>query len=365
MNSLKAVILAGGFATRLRPLSCTRPKTLFPILNKPLLQWTFERLSESGVDQAILAVNALTQFHIKQKHPPRSGIKIKYSIDPPKKPLGTAGPIKKAEKLIGHDQPFIVLNGDIFAEINYKDLLATHTKTNALATIALCTVEDPSAFGVAELENGNRIIRFIEKPAKGKAPSNYINAGAYILDPEVFNYIPEGKPVSIEREVFPKLAQEGKLFGHKIDGLWIDIGKPREYLEANKTLLDVFAKSKRKQISKIFEIKEPVALDKGVIIEEKSVIGPYAIIGKNVKIGKHTQIANSVILEDTEIGNETIINGAIVGQDAKIGSHVKIGKNCIVADQAKIRDSVELSHCAAVCPAREITENILKPYDDC
>jgi mannose-1-phosphate guanylyltransferase len=352
--SLKALILAGGFATRLRPLSCTRPKSLFPIVNKPLLQWTFERLSKSGVDKAVLAVNALTQFYIKQNHPAKSGLKIEFSIDPPKKPLGTAGPIKKAEKLIGHDEPFIVLNGDIFADINYKDLFATHKKTNALATIALCTVKDPSAFGVAELEEGNRIKRFIEKPAKGEALSNLINAGAYILDPKVFNYIPEGRPVSLEREVFPKIAQEGKLYGYKTEGLWIDIGKPKEYLEANKIILDVVAKSKRKQISKNFEVKNPIALDKGAKIEEKSVIGPYAIIGKNVKVGKHVQISNSVIFEDVEIGDETIIDAAIVGEGAKIGSRVKIEKNCIVADHAKIRDNVNLSRSTAVCPAKEI-----------
>ena len=353
MTSLKAIILAGGFATRLRPLSCTRPKALFPIVNKPLLQWTFERLSKNGVDKAVLAVNALTQFYIKQNNPAKSGLRIKFSIDPPKKPLGTAGPIKKAEKLIGHDEPFIVLNGDIFAEINYRDLIVTHKKTKALATIALCTVEDPSAFGVAELE-GNRIKRFIEKPAKGEALSNLINAGAYVLDPKVFDYIPEGRPVSLEREVFPKIAQEGKLYSCKTEGLWIDIGKPKEYLEANKTILDLIVKSKRKQVSNIFEIKDPVALDKGIKIDEKSVIGPYAIIGKNVKIGKHVRITNSVIFEDTEIGDETIIDGAIIGEGAKIGSHVKVGKNCIVADQAKIRNNVNLSRSIAVCPAKEI-----------
>lgn len=353
MSSLKAIILAGGFATRLRPLSCTRPKALFPIVNKPLLQWTFERLANNGVDKAVLAVNALTQFYIKQNRPAKSGLKIKFSIDPPKKPLGTAGPIKKAEKLIGHDEPFIVLNGDIFADINYRDLVSTHKKAKALATIALCTVEDPSAFGVAELE-GNRIRRFIEKPAKGEALSNLINAGAYVLEPKVFDYIPAGRPISLEREVFPKIAQEGKLFSYKTEGLWIDIGKPKEYLEANKTILDLIVKTKRKQISKIFEINDPAAIDKGTKIDEKSVIGPYAIIGKNVKIGKHVQITNSVIFEDTEIGDETTIDGAIVGEGAKIGSCVKVGKNCIVADQAKIRNNVNLSRSIAVCPAKEI-----------
>ena len=143
MTRLKAVILAGGFATRLRPLSCARPKTLFPIVNKPLLEWIFQGLSDNGVNEAILAVNALTQFHIKQQLPRKHGLKIKFSIDPPKTPLGTAGPIKKAEKLIGHDDPFIVLNGDIFAYLNYKELFDTHVKSGALATIALCKVDDP------------------------------------------------------------------------------------------------------------------------------------------------------------------------------------------------------------------------------
>jgi len=184
--------------------------------------------------------------------------------------------------------------------------------------------------------------------------SNLINAGAYVLDPKVFDYIPEGRPVSLEREVFPKIAQEGKLYSYKTEGLWIDIGKPKEYLEANKTILDLIVKSKRKKIPKIFEIKDPTALDKGIKIDEKSVIGPYAIIGKNVKIGKHVQITNSVIFEDTEIGDETIIDGAIIGEGARIGSHVKVGKNCIVADQAKIRNNVNLSHSIAVCPAKEI-----------
>ena len=153
---MKALILAGGFATRLRPLSCARPKTLFPIVNKPLLQWIFERLAQGEVDEAILAVNALTQFYIRQHKPPTHGLKVRFSIDPPKMPLGTAGPIKKAEKLIGHVEPFIVLNGDIFANINYKKLLETHRNSDALATITLCTVEDLKLWR-RELCNGNCI----------------------------------------------------------------------------------------------------------------------------------------------------------------------------------------------------------------
>jgi mannose-1-phosphate guanylyltransferase len=354
VTPLKALILAGGFATRLRPLSCSRPKTLFPIVNKPLLQWIFERLAAGGVDQAILAVNAITQFYIRQHKPSKCGLRVRFSVDPPKMPLGTGGALKKAENLIGHNEQFIMLNGDIYADINYRELLEAHKKSGALATIALCKVEDPCSFGVADLE-GIKIKRFVEKPSKGQAPSNKINAGVYVLSPEIFTYIPEGKAVSIEREVFPKLAEEGKLCGHCIDGLWIDIGKPHEYLEANKAVLDSLKRNIKIENIKPY-IKNPVALDTGVFVGEKSVIGPYAIIGKNVKVGTNVQISNSVIFAEAHIADGAILNGAIVGEGAKIGKGVKLPKGCVVGDLAKVKDSIHMHDGQVVCPAKEVTE---------
>ena len=353
------MILAGGFGTRLRPLSCTRPKTLFPIVNKPLLQWIYERISKSNIQEAILAVNGLTAFYIKNERIPKHRLKIKYSIDPPKKPLGTGGPIKNAEKLIGHTEPFLVLNGDIFVEVDYKEILETHRKNKALATIALCEVEDPTRYGVAELTEKNRITRFIEKPAKGTAPTNLINAGIYVLSPEIFNYIPKGQKVSMEREIFPKLAQQGKLYGHTINGLWIDIGKPEEYLQTNKIILDSLTKKQKPKKGK-YETKTPTALDKNVSIGEKSIIGPYAILGKNVTIGKNVQISNTVIFPDTKIDDNTSINGAVIGKAATIGKNVKISKGCIIGDQAKIKDNLTLSKKTAVCPAKEVSDNTSK-----
>lgn len=272
--------------------------------------------------------------------------------------------MKKAEKLLGHEEPFIMLNGDIFADLSYSDLLNTHKKSGALATMALCRVEDPSRYGVAELENGNSIKRFIEKPPREEAPSNFINAGVYILSPEIFEYIPHARAVSIEREIFPKLAAEGKLYGHFADGLWMDIGKPEEYLEANRIVLDRMAK-KGKNNHASYEQKDPVAIDRQVLIGEKSVIGPYAIIGKNTIIGKNVRICNSVVFRDVEIGDFASLEGAIVGGGARIGKHVHLGKGCIIGDQAKIADSIHLPDGFAVCPAKEVSEKILKPSIDC
>ena len=355
------MILAGGFGTRLRPLSCTRPKTLFPIVNKPLLQWIYERISKSNIQEAILAVNGLTAFYIKNERIPKHRLKIKYSIDPPKKPLGTGGPIKNAEKLIGHTEPFLVLNGDIFVEVDYKEILETHRKNKALATIALCKVEDPTRYGVAEMAANNRITRFVEKPAKGKAPTNLINAGIYVLNPEIFQYIPKGKKVSMEREIFPKLAEQGKLYGYTIHGLWIDIGKPGEYLQTNKIILDKLTKPQKPRNTK-YETKTPVALDKGVTIGKNSIIGPYAILGKNVTIGKNVHITNTVVFPYTKIDDNASINGAIIGENAEIGKKVKITQGCIIADQAKIKNNISLTDGTAVCPAKEVTEkrNTLK-----
>jgi len=290
-------------------------------------------------------------------------LKVRYSIDPPRMPLGTAGPVKKAEKLIGHDEPFIVLNGDIFAEINYKALVETHEKRNGLATIALCKVEDPCRYGVAELEDGNRIKRFIEKPAKNKIPSNLINAGVYVLSPKVFEYIPSGRAVSVEREIFPKLAEEGKLYGHHVNGLWMDIGKPEEYLETNKIILDSTAKTSKPAKAKNFELKNPVAFDKHVSIGEKSVIGPYAIIGKNASIGKNVQISNSVIFPNVHIEDFASIDGAIIGESARIGKHVKITYECIIGDHTIVRENLEIS--GKVCPGKEVAENVIKPKFHC
>ena len=351
MRHLKALILIGGFGTRLRPLSCTRPKALFPIVNKPLLQWTFEKLAENGVDEVVLAVNKLTQFHIRQQRLPRCGLKVRFSVDPPKMPLGTAGPIKKAQKLLGND-PFLVLNGDLITEIDYKELFNSHLEGQAVATIALHEAEDPSRYGVAELAADNRIKRFVEKPTKGTESSKLINAGVYVLSPKIFDYIPTGKAVSIEREVFPKLAEQNALFGHKVGGLWIDIGKPEEYLETNKLLLETCETEPPKR--GLFECKKPLAVSKGVSIGENSIIGPYTVLGKNVTVGKNVRIRDSVVFSDAKIDDDADISGTLIGEAAHVGKKVKLTEGCIVADHAKIRDGASLSEKVHVCPAKEV-----------
>ena len=360
---MKALILAGGVGTRLRPLSCTRPKLLFPVVNKPLLDWTLERLAESGVKEVILAVNYMAEAFIQRYGKSKYGMKISYSRE--EKPLRTGGPIKKAERLIGREKPFFVLNGDILTKIDYAELVKRHEEKDAIATIALYEVEDPSRYGTVKLTENHRVIRFEEKASRGKGPSNLINAGIYVLDPKIFGYIPNGRPVSIEHETFPRLANEGKLYGHEFKEIWIDIGESEDYLKANWLLLDAEIRKGCLGIGVSLkmgvEIKDPAVVDKGVNIGQKSKVGPYAVIGKDVVLGKEVRVENSVIFPGTMISDFASIRGTIIGEKTIIGKRVKIKDGCIIGDHAIIRDNVTLTRGVTVCPSKEVTESVSTP----
>lgn len=245
------------------------------------------------------------------------------------------------------------MNGDIFADIDYKELWKSHMKTGAAATLTLYRVEDPSRFGVAEIAGSGKIKRFIEKPAKGTEPSKFINAGAYVLNPEILQLIPENRTISIEREIFPRLAEQEKLYGYIFNGLWIDIGKPQEYLQTNRILLDTL-KPKLTPKANGYEIRKPIAIDKKVSIGEATIIGPYTVLGKNVTIGNNAEISNSVVLQGTKISNNVRIDGAIIGEEAIIEENVKIMEGCIIGDHAKVRKNAAPSKNTTVCPAKEI-----------
>ncbi len=357
---MKAIILAGGIGTRLRPLSCTRPKLLFPVLNKPLLDRTLERLAEIGVDGVILAVKYMSEVFKQRYGEKKHGISISYSIE--KKPMRTGGAIKYAEGLIGHEESFLVLNGDIFSTIDYSALIKKHKETDAVATIALYRVEDPSRYGTVKLASENKITMFVEKAPLEQAPSNLINAGVYILDPEIFDYIPSGRPVSIEHEVFPKLAEEGKLFGHEFSEIWIDIGKPSDYLRANWLILDA-EKEKRFLgkdviISDGVEISEPILCAAEVSVGESSKLGPYVVIGRGAVLGRNVKIEDSIVFPYAMIEDNASVTGSVVGEGATIGSGAIISDGCVIGDYATISDNITISRNVTICHSKEVKENV-------
>jgi mannose-1-phosphate guanylyltransferase len=319
---LKALLLVGGLATRLKPLSLNRPKCLFPINNKPIIGHLLENLAEAGCTEAILAVNNLADKIKKQLGPEKYGIKLHYSLE--KTPLGTGGPIKLAEKQL-QDDDFIVLNGDILSFIDLNELMYIHRNSQAAATITLKLVDDPTRYGVVKFSSEDSIIEFVEKPRREDAPSNWINAGCYALSPNVLSQFPEGK-FSIEREVFPKLAAINQLKGYKYYGEWVDIGVPTDYLWANKTLQTI----------------------KG---ERASSISTDTVI----KEGSH--VLDSIIWEKTVIGKNTAIIDSIIGAHCVIGDNVKI-TGAVIADNVEIKDNVTIPPGTKIWPDRTIEKSI-------
>ncbi|MFX0161859.1 MAG: sugar phosphate nucleotidyltransferase [Candidatus Hodarchaeota archaeon] len=370
----KAIVLVGGFGTRLRPLSCTRPKALFPVANAPLLERVVRALAEGDVEEVILAVNYQADLlEAKLGRGEKFNISIKYSKE--KHPLGTAGPLWYAGDELRDSEPFFMLNGDIIAEVDYKKLLEFHREKGAMATIALHEVEDPSRYGVVELDSSNRILKFVEKPPKDEAPSNLINAGCYVLDPEVIDMVPEGKKTSIEREIFPKIAEKENLFGFKSEGIWIDLGLPGDYLCANRTMLERECKKARNfviidptaKIGKTTKIRGPTIIGANCIIAENCDIGPYVAIGEDTVIGDGVNLENTVIFPRVEITNFSSIAHSIVGEGVFIGQWVKIqgsqenGQVVILGDYCEVTDKVTVTAGTSVCPFKCLDECVLTP----
>jgi mannose-1-phosphate guanylyltransferase len=213
-----------------------------------------------------------------------------------------------------------------------------------------------------KLADQNRITQFVEKAPLGEAPSNLINAGVYVLDPEIFGHIPAGRPVSIEREVFPMLAEAGKMFGHEFNRVWIDIGKPADYLKANRVMLD--AETEKRQLGKgvklgeAVEFRDPVVVDTDVGVGQNTRLGPYTTVGKGAVLGRNVAVENSVVFPDATIMDNASVTGAVVGEGTTIGRGAKVMEGCVIGDYVTVRDNVVLSRNVTVCHSKEVKDNV-------
>jgi NDP-sugar pyrophosphorylase family protein len=354
---MKAVILAGGYGTRLRPLSCIKPKLLFPILGKPILKRNLEVLSKIGVTEVILAVNYLAKELKRELGKQYAGLTIKYSLE--KTPLGTGGPIKKAEKLID-EYPFFIMNGDVVFGEEILEILKTHEENHPVATVALHEVDDPSRFGVVKLNEKMFIEEFIEKP-KQQPPSKLINAGIYLAEKEIFNYIKPGK-ASLEKEVFPVLASEKKLLGYKYNGVWFDIGKINDFIKANFSFLN--SSKNNLIIEDNVKISEKAKLNPPVFIGSSSKIygevGPYAVVNKQCIINKDAKVSNSILFQKVKVGKSSIIVNSIIGDEAFINENVEV-KDSILSFRVSVNKGVKIVNNVKVCPFKEVEEDVIGP----
>jgi mannose-1-phosphate guanylyltransferase len=319
---MEAIILAGGFGTRLRPLTYTRAKSLLPIMNKPMISYLIESLP-TDVDKVILAVNyrkkQIEQFFDTYD----CGKEIIVNDEP--EPLGTGGAVKFAEEHIT-DQ-FFVLNSDIICSLNLSEMMKFHKKNDAVASISLWPVEQVSEFGVADVKQNGKITRFVEKPKPEDAPSNLINAGAYLLDKTVLDYIETGRLISMEKEIFPQIINDThRFYGYQFDGYWMDIGRIKSYLDVHQFLLQ---KKEKNQIC------GKNCINQGELSN--------SVLGNHVSIGKNSTISECIVLDNAVIENNCQLHQCVIGEHSMIHSDSHL-QWAVIGDNETISSNSELNN---------------------
>ncbi|UCF12805.1 MAG: NDP-sugar synthase [Thermoplasmatales archaeon] len=319
---MEAIILAGGFGTRLRPLTYTRAKALLPILNKPMIHYLINMLPKE-VDKVILAVNYRKDQIEEYLKNNNFGKEIIVNDEP--EPLGTGGAVKFAEKHVTGS--FLVLNADIICSLNLDNMIDFHEKKNAVSTISLWRVENVSEFGVVDMKDDGNVIGFVEKPKPEDAPSDLINAGAYFLEPKVLDYIETGRLVSMEKEIFPQIITDTeKFFGFEFKGYWIDVGRIQSYIDANKLLL-------KNQKLKYYE---------GNDCEIDGELSKSSI-GSNVFIGNNANLGSTIVFDNVKIGKNVVLNNCVIGENCRIGDHSNL-KNSVVGDNEIVIEKTVLDN---------------------
>jgi len=358
-----AIVLAGGYATRLRPLTLTRPKALLPVLGKPILDWILEGLKSAGVYRVFMSVRYLADM-IKSRYGDGGGLGIKIEYVEEINPLGDAGPVPLIVNKYGIKDPFLVVYSDIFSNINFAEVIKHHLSNSGLVTIALTKVEDPSRYGVAVLDADNKVVSFVEKP-QGVVSSNLINAGVYVFQPQALKYFPSKTPSKLAIDVIPKVVKDGELYGYVHEGLWLDIGVPKDYLEANIKALKHFMPeghvSNEAELSEDATIIQPSFIDRNVKVGKASVIGPYAVVGYKTLIGSNSRVKNSVLLNNVVLEPAAHIEYSVVGEGTHIGKWVRISEGCVLGDEVTIGDEVYIAKNTVILPHKEVNENVETP----
>jgi mannose-1-phosphate guanylyltransferase len=326
---VKALVLAGGFGTRLRPLTYTRPKHLLPIANRPHIEHVFDLLLAHGIREVVLLTSYLADAFTGAIATARErGLEVSVAYE--QAPLGTAGALKNAQELVG-DGTFLAFNGDILTDLDLDAVLNFHRGRGAEATIVLTPVDDPSAFGVVPTAADGRVLGFIEKPPPGQAPTNLINAGVYVFEPQVLERIPAGQVYSAERELFPGMVAQGaRLFALPTDAYWIDIGTPEKFLQAN---LD--AVEGRYRTSAVARPGPGMVLaDAGAQIAPGARVSS-ACLGADSSIGPGAVVERSVLLPGAQVGAGAVVRGSSLGEGALVEAGVLV-ENRAVGDHETV-----------------------------
>ena len=325
---MKAVVLVGGFGTRLRPLTFTRPKQMLPIVDRPMIERVVGALGRHGVTDAVLSLGYRPDAFIDAYPDGRcGGVDLHYAVEP--EPLDTAGAVGFAAASAGIDDTFIVVNGDVLTDLDVAELWDFHQRCGAEGTIALTPVDDPSRYGVVPIDDEGRVTAFVEKPAPGTAPTNWINAGTYVLEPSVLERIPKGRKVSIERETFPAMVADGTLFALHSDAYWVDAGTPNTYVEVQLDLIDGARGT------------DEVAVDPSASIHPTAVVD-HSVVMAGVRIGEHAIIRDSVVLPGARLDPRVLVDGSVIGAAARVGEGAVLSGMTVIGDGYEVRAAAHL-----------------------
>jgi mannose-1-phosphate guanylyltransferase len=342
---VQALVLAGGEGTRLRPLTLTLPKPVIPLAGRPFLSFMLDWLGRHGVDDVLLSCGYRSHDVERVLGDRHRGMRLRYVVED--EPLGTAGPLRlAADAGVLDEERVLVLNGDTLTDLDLTEEIARHEEAHAKATLALVAVEDTASYGVVPTGEDGAVEAFLEKQP-GPAPTNRINAGAYVLDREVVDMVPAGRAVSIEREVFPELVGNG-LYGYLADAYWVDIGTPERYLDATYDLLAGRVESELPRRD------ETASLVYDGCITSGARIGPLSVIGRHCVVGDDSLVERSALHDNVRVGHGCEVVESVLAEGARVEDGARIGPGAIVGAEATVAAGAVVGAGARVEPGERV-----------
>ena len=347
---MKAILLAGGKGTRLRPLTIHTPKPIVPIFDRPFLHYQLDLLKRvPEIDGVILSLNYQPR-RIEEMFGDgsSSAMSLRYVVEPA--PLGTAGAVRYAAQSL-HDS-VVVFNGDILTQVDLAAVIARHRERRAKATIVLTPVENPAAYGLVETDPDSNIRRFIEKPNADEITCDTINAGIYVLEPDTFDRIPKDTPWSIERSFFPSLIEQGDTFVAYVSrGYWIDIGTPAKYMQVHRDIMDGLYRtapfadaasttwiSPQARVEDGALIEGPCFVDEGTVVKTGARLGPYSVVGRQCHIEEHASIERAIVWANSRISQEAVVRQSILGRHCHVGRSATVEDGVVLGDKSVVTD---------------------------
>src|SRR5262249_10801631 len=346
--SMKAVVMAGGEGTRLRPLTSNQPKPMVPIVGKPCMEHILELLRRHGLTDVVVTVAFLPQaIRSYFGDGENLGLSIEYSVE--ESPLGTAGSVRLASDRL--DDTVLVISGDALCDIDLGEIIRVHQEKGAAVTIGLKSVENPLEFGIVVTDEDGRIERFLEKPSWGQVFSDTINTGIYVLEPEVLRHIPKDRPYDFSKELFPLLLEMGRpMYGYVMDGYWQDIGNLDQYRQANFDALEERVRlnipgirirgnvwvGEGVDLNDLDALEGPAFLGTYCRVAPDATVGPYSVLGSSVTLRERARTSRSIVDTSTSIGRSAVVEGAIVGRSCDLRAHVRVQEGVAIGDEVTI-----------------------------